>query len=139
MIYRDEQFDAVASKLDFDVFTVFRDRQITKTITSTTPDDSKLWVIKAKNIDDDGQGVTHIDNYDVYLSKQKAIMLAAYKYVNDLSLYLTPNMTYNPRVIENVPNAIADVSVAVLIPKFKFKLSENQKAFFYTAEYRVFY
>lgn len=30
IIYRDEEFDAVADKLEFNVFSVFRDRQITK-------------------------------------------------------------------------------------------------------------
>lgn len=139
IIYRDEEFDAVAEKLDFDVFTVFRDRQITKTITNETKTKDSLWVIKAKNINDDGSGVTHIKDYDVYLPKQTAESLSVYKYVNDTSVYLTPNMTYNPRVIENIPNIIADGSVAVLIPKSPLKLTTKQKAFFSTEEYRRFY
>jgi len=139
IIYRDEEFDAVADKLDFDVFTVFRDRQITKAITSSTKSKDALWVIKAKNIDDDGLGVTHIQDYDVYLSKQVAEGVGAYRYVNDTSVYLTPNMTYNPRVIENIPNTIADGSVAILIPKVPFRLTKKQKAFFSTEEYRRFY
>ena len=139
IIYRDEEFDAVADKLDFDVFTVFRDRQITKALTSVTKTKDSLWVIKAKNINDDGLGVTHIKYYDVYLPKQTAESLSVYKYVNDPSVYLTPNMTYNPRVIENIPDTIADGSVAVLIPKSPLKLTVKQKAFFSTEEYRRFY
>ena len=138
-IYRDEEFDAVADKLDFDVFTVFRDRQITKALTSVTKTKDSLWVIKAKNINDDGLGVTHIKDYDVYLPKQTAESLSVYKYVNDPSVYLTPNMTYNPRVTENIPDTIADGSVAVLIPKSPLKLTVKQKAFFSTEEYRRFY
>jgi DNA (cytosine-5)-methyltransferase 1 len=140
IIYRDEQFDAVARKLKFDVFNVFRDRQITKAITTktkTSPD--TLWVIKARNIDDEGQKVTHIQNYDRYLSEQKARELTAYKYVNNSIVYLTPNMTYNPRVIENLPDTIADGSVAVLIPKSSLKLTAIQMAYFSTNEYRRFY
>ena len=139
IIYRDEEFDAVADKLEFDMFTVFRDRQITKAITSTTQVKDSLWVIKARNIDDDGLGVTHIQDYDVYLPKQAAKSLGAYRYVNDTSVYLTPNMTYNPRVIDNIPDTIADGSVAVLIPKSQLKLTAKQKSFFSTEEYRRFY
>lgn len=139
IIYRDEQFDAVADKLVFDVFTVYRDRQITKAVTVVKRTLDTLWVIKAKNINDDGQGVTHIQGYDVYIPKIIAKDLSAYKYVNDTSVYLTPNMTYNPRVIENIPNTIADGSVAVLIPKLPIKLTDKQRAYFSSEEYRRFY
>ena len=139
IIYRDEEFDVVADKLLFDVFSVFRDRQITKSITSQKKEVSSLWVIKARNIDDDGQGVTHISDYDVYLPEEKAVGLSAYRYVNDDSVYLTPNMTYNPRVIENLPDTIPDGSVAVLIPKKPLRLTRRQRAYFSTEEYRRFY
>ena len=139
IIYRNEEFDVVADKLLFDVFSVFRDRQITKSITSPQKDAHSLWVIKARNIDDDGQGVTHISNYDVYLPKEKAVGLFAYRYVNDDSVYLTPNMTYNPRVIKNLSNTIPDGSVAVLIPKQPLRLTKRQRAYFSTEEYRRFY
>ncbi|MCM1262212.1 MAG: DNA cytosine methyltransferase [Butyrivibrio sp.] len=139
IIYRDEEFDVVADKLLFDVFSVFRDRQITKSITSQEQGSSSLWVIKARNIDDDGQGVTHISDYDVYLPEKKAVGLSAYRYVNDDSVYLTPNMTYNPRVIENLPGTIPDGSVAVLIPKKPLRLTRRQRAYFSTEEYRRFY
>lgn len=139
IIYRDKEFDIVADKLDFGVFDVFRDRQITKSYTKQDFTQNSLWVIKAKNINDDGMGVTHILGYDVYLSVEVAKNLNAYKYVNNTSIYLTPNMTYNPRVIDNVPNAIADGSVAVLIPRSPLKLTDKQKAYFSTEEYRRFY
>lgn len=139
IIYRDEEFDVVADKLLFDVFSVFRDRQITKSITSQKKEIPSLWVIKARNIDDDGQGVTHISDYDVYLPEEKAVGLSAYRYVNDDSVYLTPNMTYNPRVIENLPDTIPDGSVAVLIPKKPLRLTKRQRAYFSTEEYRRFY
>lgn len=139
IIYRDEQFDMVADKLQFDVFSVFRDRQITKTLTSREQKTHSLWVIKARNIDDDGQGVTHISDYDVYLPMEKAVGLSAYKFVNDVNVYLTPNMTYNPRVIENLPGTIPDGSVAVLIPKKPLRLTRKQRTYFSTEEYRRFY
>lgn len=140
LLYRDDSFDKVADKLQLGVFDVHRDRQITKAITSPTKTDNSLWVIKARNINDDGSGVTHIPDYDVYIDKDKAKTLACYKYVNDSRHYLTPNMTYNPRVIENLHNVIADGSVAILTPKKKeLKLTEAQRLFFSTDEYRHFY
>lgn len=139
IIYRDEDFDVVADKLIFNVFSVFRDRQITKSITSSERVGPSLWVIKAKNIDDDGQGITHIPGYDVYLPEEIAVTLSAYQYVDDSSVYLTPNMTYNPRVIENLPGIIPDGSVAVLIPKKPLRLTKRQRAYFSTEEYRRFY
>lgn len=139
VIYRDEQFDEVAKKLRFDVFTVFRDRQITKANTVAKSNGNCLWVIKARNIDDDGLGITHIPDYDVYLPMQIAETVSASRFVNNERVYLTPNMTYNPRVIDNLPNTIPDGSVAVLIPKEDLRLTAKQKAFFSSEEYRRFY
>lgn len=139
VIYRDADFDAVAEKLDFDVFSVFRDRQITKAVTTRQQTADTLWVIKARNIDDDGQGITHIDGYDVHIPVAKARDFSVYRYVNDMGIYLTPNMTYNPRVINNIPNTIPDGSVAVLIPRVPMKLTEQQMQYFSTQEYRRFY
>ena len=139
VIYRDEQFDEVAKKLRFDVFTVFRDRQITKAITVAKSNGNCLWVIKARNIDDDGLGITHISDYDAYIPMQIAETMLASQFVNNERVYLTPNMTYNPRVIDNFPNTIPDGSVAVLIPKEDVRLTATQKAFFSSEEYRRFY
>ena len=139
IIYRDREFDTVAEKLTFDVFTVFRDRQITKSNTTSDCGEKKLWVIKAKNLDDNGQGVTHIVGYDAYIDKDAATKLSAYQYVGNKDVYLTPNMTYNPRVIENLENVIPDGSVAVLIPKKPLRLTDRQRAYFSSVEYRRFY
>lgn len=139
IIYRDVAFDAVANKLEFDVFDVFRDRQITKARMCSEETASPMWVVKARNINDDGSGVTHIDGYDAYVDEATARELSVYQYVNNENVYLTPNMTYNPRVIENIPNVVPDGSVAVLIPKNSRKLSEQQRLYFTTEEYRAFY
>ena len=140
VIYRDENFDNVAEKLEFNVFDVFRDRQITKKITDTKEADDSLWVLKARNINDNGNGVSHIDDYDVYIDREKAKNLSVYQYVNNTGIYLTPNMTYNPRVIENLPNTIVDGSVAILIPRRNgLRLSLEQRRYFSCPEYRLFY
>lgn len=118
---------------------MFRDRQITKANTVAKSNGNCLWVIKARNIDDDGLGITHIPDYDVYLPIQIAETVSASQFVNNERVYLTPNMTYNPRVIENLPNTITYGSVAVLIPKEDLRLTAKQKAFFSSEEYRRFY
>ncbi|MCQ2442133.1 MAG: DNA cytosine methyltransferase [Oscillospiraceae bacterium] len=139
IIYRDQHFDKIASKLQFGVFDVFRDRQITKAITTTEQRCRDYWVIKARNINDDGSGITHIPGYDVFLNANKAEKLTAFQFVNNENVYLTPNMTYNPRVIENLPNVIVDGSVAILIPKVPLKLTQKQMRYFSSDEYRHFY
>lgn len=48
-------------------------------------------------------------------------------------------MTYNPRVISNIPDAVPDGSVAVLIPKKPIRLTRRQLDFFSSKEYRSFY
>ncbi len=140
IIYRDAEFDRVADKLTFGVFTVFRDRQITKQNSTKENGENRIWVIKGRNIDDDAKGVTHIPEYDTYIDRSVAKELNSYIYVNDNAVYLTPNMTYNTRVIRNIPNVIADGSVAILIPKQKgMELTDDQMAYFSTDEYRRFY
>ena len=139
LIYRDEDFDKVADKLQFGIFDVFRDRQITKSTTTSEKREDNFWVLKARNINDDGTGVTHIEGYDVYVDREIAKGLIVYSYVNNPNVYLTPNMTYNTRVIRNINNVVPDGSVAVLIPKHEIVLTENQLRYFSSDEYRRFY
>ncbi|MSV24646.1 DNA (cytosine-5-)-methyltransferase [Selenomonas sp. WCA-380-WT-3B 3/] len=138
LIYRNDDFDKVANELQFGVFNVVRDRQITKKNTTQIPKPGFIRVIKARNIKDDGT-IENIQGYDTYIAPDICEKLSISRYLNDVSIYLTPNMTYNPRVIRNVPNTIPDGSVAVLIPKEKIHLSQEQLNFFSSDEYRKFY
>lgn len=140
IIYRDGDFDKVAEKLNFDVFSVFRDRQITKKNSSKKKKSNWLWVLKARNIDSEKNGISHIPDYDTYIEKKVAQNLTTYQFFNDRTVYLTPNMTYKTRLIENVPNTIVDGSIAVLIPKKQgMKLTKKQMDYFSSEEYRKFY
>lgn len=138
IIYRNEDYDKVAEKLKFDVFTVFRDRQITKKNTTPVFKSGYLRVLKARNITDSGT-VEDIDGYDMFIDPKENESISAMKFVGDTSVYLTPNMTYNPRVMKNIPGVVTDGSVAVLIPKTKMTLTKKQMAYFSTEEYRKFY
>lgn len=138
LIYRDEAFDAVAEKLNFDLFTVFRDRQITKKNSTTEKQDGYLRVVKARNIQDDGT-ILDIEGYDTYIDPEVCAKLSVSQFIGNKSVYLTPNMTYNPRIIPNADGIVPDGSVAILIPKEPLSLSEKQMQFFTTEEYRRFY
>lgn len=138
LIYRNSEFDAVANKLRFGIFDVFRDRQITKKNTVSFKKDGYIRVIKARNIQDDGT-VVDIKDYDAYISPDTCTDLSVSKYINDTSVYLTPNMTYKPRVIKNKNEVVPDGSVAVLIPKEPVELTKEQLDYFTTSEYRDFY
>ena len=139
LIYRDPFFDKISEQMEFDKFTVFRDRQITNSNTTTTKKEGYLRVLKSRNISDDGTKIVDIPGYDSYIRKDVAVDLGAYKYIGDNTVYLTPNMTYKPRVMRNTGNVMVNGSVAVLIPKEDFDLSEKQMAYFSTDEYRKFY
>lgn len=139
IIYRDNFFDSISNRLDFDKFTVFRDRQITNSNTTQKKEKDCLRVIKSRNISDDGKEIVDIPGYDSYIKKATAEVLSAYKYVGNQKVYLTPNMTYKPRVMRNTENVVVNGSVAVLIPKEDMELTEEQMEYFSTDEYRRFY
>lgn len=139
IIYRDNFFDSISQRLDFDKFTVFRDRQITNSNTMQEKGKDCLRVIKSRNISDDGKEIVDIPGYDSYIKKATAEELSAYKYVGNRNVYLTPNMTYKPRVMRNTDNVVVNGSVAVLIPKEDMDLTEEQMEYFSSDEYRKFY
>ena len=137
LIYRNEHFDKTAAKLKLGVFEVFRDRQITTKMLSGQGD---IRVIKSRNIGDDGSSILNIDNYDAFISKETSKTLAVQKFLNRDDVYLTPNMTYKPRVIPKPIGTLVNGSAAILILKSEEEtLTDEQIRFFSTYEYREFY
>ena len=136
LIYRNNFFDEIAQKLTFNVFTVFRDRQITNKLLSAQGD---IRVIKSRNINDLGTKIENIKGYDSYISADKARQLSVYAYYESDNVYLTPNMTYKPRLIKKPPYVLVNGSVAILTLKDGFSINEAQRGYFSTDEYRAFY
>lgn len=136
LIYRNNFFDEIAKRLDFDVFTVFRDRQITNKLLSPKGD---IRVIKSRNINDLGTKIENIKGYDSYISADNARRLSVYAYYESDNVYLTPNMTYKPRLIKKPPFVLVNGSVAILTLKEGFSINESQRGYFSTDEYRAFY
>ena len=123
--------------MDFGVFDVFRDRQITNKYNSKNPSDIR--VLRSRNIAEDGSGIIDIPGYDFYISEKDLVLFTSTLYINRNDVYLAPNMTYKPRLIEKPINTITNGSVAILIPKNGLRLSEKQLNYFTTNEYRKFY
>lgn len=136
IIYRDSQFDTVCKKLDFNVFKVFRDRQITNSQLSASGD---VRVLKSRNISDDGTTILDLEGYDSYIDYHSVQKLAVFEFYGRNDVYLTPNMTYKPRMMRKPRNCVVNGSVAILIPKDGRIPTKKQMAFYSTQEYREFY
>lgn len=136
IIYRNDDFDKMYSKLEFDQFTVFRDRQLTN---SNTNFNSGIRVIKSRNINDTGTKIISIPKYDSFVPETDLSFYSVSEFLDADDVYLTPNMTYKPRVMRKPKGVLVNGSVAILIPKTKRKISDRQLAFFSTSEYRAFY
>lgn len=139
IIYRNEEFDNVYSKLSFGKFSVFRDRQITNLLISNIHSKNSIRVLKSRNISDDGK-IINIVGYDSFIDNEKARTLSVYHFLNTENIYLVPNMTYKPRMILKPKGVLVNGSVAILIPNDKnMILTPNQISYFSTDEYRKFY
>ena len=137
IIYRNNDFDKLLDKMEFNIFDVFRDRQITNNNSSKSK--KNIWVIKSRNINDDATEINHIKDYDQYVDESDIEKYNVYEYLNKKNIYITPNMSYKPRVCEKPIGTIVNGSVAILIPKNKVKLSKKDMLFYATDEYRNFY
>lgn len=137
LIYRNGSFDEIFTKMDFGVFDVVRDRQITNGMLNS--DKKGIRVIKSRNVSDDGKQILDIEGYDSYILEEDAKDTSMYEYLDKEDVYITPNMTYYPRVMKKPKGTMVNGSVAILIPKTSFELSEEQRAYFSTDEFRYFY
>lgn len=136
VIYRDMFFDSVFNDLECGIFEVFRDRQLTNSNTSTTKNDIKI--IKSRNINDNGE-IIEINGYDSYISKSDLKKFKIVEFLNRDDVYLTPNMTYNPRLTKKQKGYVVNGSVAILIPKKEIVLTEKQQDYIASDEFRKFY
>lgn len=136
IIYRNKAFDDVCKKLDFNVFKVFRDRQMTNKLLS---DNGDIRVLKSRNINDDGTEIIDIDGYDSYITADDAKKLSVYDYYRSDNVYITPNMTYKPRVMKKPTGVLVNGSLAILIPKDSIRLTKEQMLYYASDEYRNFY
>lgn len=133
LIYRNESFDRVANKLEFGIFTSYRDRSITK---KDTRDTGAYRVLKSRNIG--SNSIVDIDGYDCYIDDISSLDVS--KFLNDESCYLLPNLTYNPRACRMPRGCIADGSVAILKTiNPATVITDDDLAYYATEEFHQFY
>ncbi|EAJ0341512.1 DNA (cytosine-5-)-methyltransferase [Campylobacter lari] len=140
VIYRNDFFDSIFHKMQFNVFNVFRDRQLTNSNTKLKKVKNSIRILKSRNISDDGLQIIPIENYDSYIELSELKKYKIFEFLERDDVYLTPNMTYKPRVIKKEKGHVVNGSIAILIPKKNnFSLTSRQMSFFATEEFRNFY
>jgi len=135
LLYINKNFIDLASQLEFGIFKVFRDRQITSKMLSSNSD---IWVIRSKNIPRIGGKANHTDN-DVFIKKDQLLKLSVFKYLDRTDVFLSPNMTYYPRVIKKPKNCVVNGSIAIFELKNNKTLSTEDLLFFSSQEFEDFY
>ena len=131
LLYRDEWFDQYFSQLKVDVFDFYRDRQLTNKYLSS--EKNKIWVVRSKNLLDDGTYV-HKEGYDKYVASLQGFILE--KYYGKENIIFT-NFTYNTRAAILPPNCTVNGSFCIFMPKEKdLKVDLSLYA---TEEFRRYY
>lgn len=140
VIYRDDFFDEIYRSMQFNIFDVFRDRQITNNNTVFRKNDKyNIRVLKSRNILDTGE-IINIKDYDSFIDEETLSKFSVSKYLDADNVYLTPNMTYKPRLIKKEKGYVVNGSVAILIPKDpEMIFSQKQLDYISSEEFRKFY
>lgn len=136
IIYRNDFFNELVSKLKFNIFKVFRDRQITNKILKEKGD---IRVLKSRNLSRDGSKILDIENYDSYIDKNDLKGLSVEKYIERDDVYLCPNMTYYPRMFKKPKNTVVNGSVAILENNSNYSIDNNDLKFFSSSTFEEFY
>ena len=129
-------FNKVASNMVFSVFKVFRDRQLTNTVLKDSGD---VRVLKSRNIVRDGSGIISIEGYDKYVDFEELSRFSISNYYERDDVYLSPNMTYYPRVIKKPKETIVNGSVAILENISNYSITDKQLEFFNSSTFEEFY
>lgn len=135
VIYINDTFMDLANKMQFDLFEVFRDRQITNALLLK---EGKIPVLKSKNIPRNAREVCPSDE-DVFINPDVLEKLSAAKFLDRDDVYLCPNMSPYPRLVLKPKGYLASGSLAVMIPKIDANLSPEDIAFFASSEFEQFY
>ena len=132
LIYRNQDFDEAAEKMEFGIFKAFRDRVLTK---SNTQQQGAIRVLKSRNIGNNE--IINIEGYDTYIDNIRDLEVG--KYLNRTECVLVPNLTYYPRACFMPKNCIADGSVAILTTIDDTAITKEDLAYYATEEFSKFY
>lgn len=132
LIYRDNYFDSIVAKLDLGVFDVLRDRTLTSKVMKPN---GSVRVIKSRNI---GDGVISSRDEDRFVDSPNVSPIAK-EYFNKDNIAVAPNLSYYPRASLLPKDSIVDGSAAILIPRNKRIITNEDLAFFSSKEFFMFY
>ena len=133
IIYRNEDFDKVVDKMEFNVFKAYRDRVITKSLTKGM---GHVRVLKSRNIGNNE--IINIPEYDSYVDNLDGLDVG--KFLNKTNCVLLPNLTYNPRACFLPKGCIADGSVAILtLANQNEIITKEDLSFYATDKFTKFY
>lgn len=130
LIYRNAFFDSYIKDMQLDVFSSFRDRQISNSMLKS---EGKIRVLRSKNIQDDGS-IINIEGYDRYIDDLTGLQVG--KYMNQHPIIMV-NFTYNTRATILPDGMVPNGSIAILTPKILFPY--NQLGFYSSPEFRAYY
>lgn len=135
IIYLNDFFKKFSKNMQFDIFDVYRDRNISAKILQSKGD---IKVLTAKNIPV-GSKIVVDTAHDKFVVADQVAKTAAYKYLNHTCAYICPNLTTSPRLIKKPLNTIASGSLAVFTPKQDVTLTEVDLELFSTEDFKTFY
>jgi len=132
LIYRNSYFDSYIKKVDFNQFTVMRDRRLTSKNYSNS---GKYKVIKSRNIE---YGKINFENETISIEKDQ-IDNFILSYLSKKNFYVTPNLTYYPRVANLPKNTVVDGSAAIISTKDRTPISKQDIEFINSLNFFYFY
>lgn len=132
LIYRDNYFDSIVAKLDLGVFDVLRDRTLTSKVMKPN---GSVRVIKSRNV---GDGVISNRDEDRFVDSPNVSPIAK-EYFSKDNIVVAPNLSYYPRASLLPKDSIVDGSAAILIPRNKRTITNEDLAFFSSKEFFMFY
>ena len=130
LIYRNAFFDDFIKSIQLDVFSSFRDRQITN---SLLKNQGAIRVLRSKNIQDDGS-IISIAGYDKFIDDVSPFKVG--EYLNQRPILMV-NFTYNTRATILPDGMVPNGSIAILTPKVL--LPSLDLCFYSTPDFRRYY
>lgn len=136
VIYRDEPFDKVWSKIKTGRLSAWRDRKISKKYAT----DIGVRVIRGKNISGEGKLVRTDQDYSVSPEVAESA-LAALNNIKFQSSFLAPNLSYYPRATAYTVDGttVPEGSCAVLLGDLSESEERNFLSFINSVEFQGFY
>lgn len=133
LIYRNNFFDQMTKEMELNLFSVYRDRSLTKTKQSNI---GETRVVKARNIN---HGKI-IQNGPILYCREEDIP-KQFKYIreNNDTLILVPNLSYYPRGAVMPNHTYADGSAAVLIPNTELSNVQTVLEFWESSDFFIYY